>query len=307
MTNLLRLLLLLLFVTSPNAAPAAPTAATAPTQYVVVNGERIAYRSIGSGPPLLLLNRMRGTLDTWDPLFLDELAKANRVITVDFPGVGHSSGALPQEIGTAAEFVVSFARAIDLDRFVLGGWSWGGTVAQTLLVEHPGRATHVVLIGTVPPGKGGVPVQPAFLERAFEPVNDLDDEIVLFFDPSSAASRAAAKASHDRIYARPGVAEKIPSKPEMIQAYLKAAASYREDAPRRLERLMAELTPILIISGDNDISTAVENWFALKGRIPNAHLVVYPSSGHAPQHQYPELAAAHIAAFQQLTTHRTQR
>jgi hypothetical protein len=53
---------------------AAQTASTATTQYVEVGGSRIAYRSIGSGSPLVLLTRMRGTLDTWDPLFLDQLA-----------------------------------------------------------------------------------------------------------------------------------------------------------------------------------------------------------------------------------------
>jgi pimeloyl-ACP methyl ester carboxylesterase len=131
-------------------------------------------------------------------------------------------------------------------------------------------------------------------------VNDLDDEIVLFFEPSSTISRAAAKASHDRIYARPGVAGRIPSTPEKIQAYLEAAASYHEDASGRLEKLKVTRTPILVISGDNDISTAVENWFALNRQIPNAHLIVYLESGHAPRHQYPELAAAQIALFQQM-------
>lgn len=275
------------------------TATRAATQFVEVAANRIAYRSIGSGTPMILLSRMRGTLDTWDPLFLDELARSNRVITVDYPGVGYSAGTLPPDIGQVANFVAAFADAIGLDKFVLTGWSWGGTVAQTFLVEYPGRATHAVLIGTAPPGKSEVPIQQAFLDRAFKPVNDLDDEIVLFFEPQSAASRVAAKASHDRIYARPGVAERIPSTPEEIQAYLKVAATYHEDAAGRLDRLKGTRTPILVISGDNDISTAVENWFALNRKIPNAHLIVYPESGHAPQHQYPELAAAQIALFQE--------
>jgi pimeloyl-ACP methyl ester carboxylesterase len=274
------------------------SAAHAPNEFVDIGGNRIAYRSVGQGTPMLLLTRMRGTLDTWDPLFLDELARSNRVITVDYPGVGYSSGTLPPQIGEVADFVVSFADVMKLEKFVLLGWSWGGTVAQTLIVEHPGRATHAVLIGTAPPGQGGIPIQQAFLDRAFKPVNDFDDEIVLFFEPKSAASRTAAKASNQRIYARTGVTEKIPSTPEEIQRYLSAAATYREDAAGRLQKLMVTRTPILIISGDNDITTAVENWFALKGKIPNAHLIVYPESGHAPQHQYPELAAAQIAQFQ---------
>jgi len=280
---------------------AGDTAATASNQFTDVAGNRIAYRTIGHGAPMILLTRMRGTIDTWDPLFLDELAKSNRVITVDYPGVGYSSGALPPEIGGVADFVAAFADAMDLHTFVLAGWSWGGMVTQTFLVEHPGRATHAVLIGTTPPGPSVVPIQQAFLDRAFKTVNDLDDEIVLFFEPDSAHSRTAAKASRDRIYARPGVTEHIPSTPESIQAYIDAAMTYHGDASGRLEKLQATRTPILVISGDNDISTAVENWFAQNRRIPNAHLIVYPESGHGPQHQYPELAAAQIALFQRLS------
>lgn len=296
-----RIQLLAILLAGVLSAPviAQETAPTAPNQFIEVEGNRIAYRAIGSGAPMILLTRMRGTLDTWDPLFLDELAKTNRVITVDYPGVGYSTGTLPPNIGDVADFVAAFADGMGLDRFVIAGWSWGGTVAQTFLVEHPGRATHAVLIGTAPPGEV-VPIQPAFLERAFKPVNDLDDEIVLFFEPKSAASRAAAKASRDRIYARSGVAERIPSTPEMIQAYIEAAATYHDDATGRREKLKGTRTPMLVISGDNDISTSVENWFMLNRQIPNAHLVVYPETGHGPQHQYPELTAAQIALFQKL-------
>ena len=301
MKSLIQLIAMLVAGVLAGPVLAQETAATAPNKFVEVAGNRIAYRAIGRGTPIVLLTRMRGTLDTWDPLFLDELAKSNRVITVDYPGVGYSTGTLPPEIGDVADFVAAFADAIGLDRFVLAGWSWGGTVTQTFLVEHPGRATHAVLIGTAPPGQSSVPIQQAFLDRAFKPVNDLHDEIVLFFEPNSTISRAAATASRNRIYARPGVAERIPSSPEKIQAYLEAAATYHEDTSGRLEKLKVTRTPILVISGDNDISTAVENWFALNRQIPNAHLIVYPESGHGPQHQYPELAAAQIALFQQLS------
>lgn len=84
---------------------AAQTASTATTQYVEVDGNRIAYRSIGAGSPLVLLTRMRGTLDTWDPLFLDQLAVTHRIITVDYPGIGYSGGSLPTDIAEVAAFV----------------------------------------------------------------------------------------------------------------------------------------------------------------------------------------------------------
>lgn len=272
-------------------------AATASTRYIDVAGDRIAYRSIGSGAPIILLSRMRGTIDTWDPLFLDGLAETLRVITVDYPGVGYSAGALPADMGEAASFVAAFATAIDVPYFIIGGWSWGGLVAQSFLLDHPERVSHAILIGTNPPGRVDIPLQQVFVERAFKSVNDLADEEVLFFEPKSAVSRQAAKVSRERIYARLDVVSKIPSRMEEIQAYIAAAQGFGEDKVGRREKLIATRMPILVICGDHDTSTAGQNWFPLVGKLRNAHLVVYPEAGHGPQHQYPELTVNHINAF----------
>ena len=273
------------------------SAATAETRYVMVNGDRIAYRSLGKGSPILLANRMRGTLDNWDPLFLDTLARQHRVITVDYPGVGYSSGKLPDDMAQVAEFLRSFADALKLERFAMLGWSWGGFASQTLLLQEPQRVTHAILVGTNPPGPGQLPIQQVFIERAIKPVNDLADEEVLFFEPKSAFSRAAAKASHERIYARAGVVSKIPSTMDMFQVYFKAAEAFREDSAGRREQLTRSRTPLLILCGDNDTSTPGQNWFPLVGQLPNAQLLVYPEAGHGPQHQHPELSAEYIGRF----------
>ncbi|MEB6592198.1 alpha/beta hydrolase [Pseudomonas asiatica] len=272
-------------------------AATTKTNYVQINGNRIAYRAIGSGSPIVLANRMRGTLDTWDPLFLDTLAEHHTVITFDYPGVGYSTGILPEDIEQVAGFVDDFATAIGLDKFAMLGWSWGGFTTQTLLLDQPERVTHAILVGTNPPGPGQLPIQQVFIERAMKPVNDLDDEEVLFFEPKSAFSRAAAKASRERIYSRPDVVSKIPSRMEQFMVYLKAAEVFGEDASRRRARLAQVRTPMLVISGDNDTSTAGQNWFPLIGQLRNAQFVFYPEAGHGPQHQYPELSAQYIADF----------
>ncbi|MGB5958383.1 alpha/beta fold hydrolase [Pseudomonas sp.] len=272
-------------------------AATTKTNYVQINGNRIAYRAIGSGSPIVLANRMRGTLDTWDPLFLDTLAEHHTVITFDYPGVGYSTGILPEDIEQVAGFVDDFATAIGLDKFAMLGWSWGGFTTQTLLLDQPERVTHAILVGTNPPGPGQLPIQQVFIERAMKPVNDLDDEEVLFFEPKSAFSRAAAKASRERIYSRPDVVSKIPSRMEQFMVYLKAAEVFGEDASGRRARLPQVRTPMLVISGDNDTSTAGQNWFPLIGQLRNAQFVFYPEAGHGPQHQYPELSAQYIADF----------
>lgn len=273
------------------------SAATARTRYVQIGADRIAFRAIGKGSPVVLANRMRGTLDTWDPLFLDTLADSHTVITFDYPGIGYSEGHLPTEMSEVASFVRSFAEALGLQRFAMGGWSWGGLVAQTTLLDAPEIVTHGLVIGANPPGQTEYPIQQRFLDRALKPVNDLADEEVLFFEPASQRSLQAARASRERIYARPGVVDRIPSKVEDIMQYLKAAELYRKDEPARREGLSKTQTPILVLGGDNDPSTAVQNWYPLIGKIPRGQLIVLPESGHGPQHQYPVLAARYIQQF----------
>jgi pimeloyl-ACP methyl ester carboxylesterase len=143
------------------ASAKAATAATAETRYVEVRGDRIAYRRIGVGSPILVANRMRGTLDTWDPVLLDTLAVQHTVITVDYPGIGYSNGTLPGDIGEVATFLDDFATAVGLQRFAVMGWSWGGMAAQALVLARPERVTHGVLIGTNPPGPVPFAIQQA--------------------------------------------------------------------------------------------------------------------------------------------------
>jgi pimeloyl-ACP methyl ester carboxylesterase len=275
----------------------AQTAETAKTQIAKVNGKDIAYRSIGKGSPILVANRMRGTLDTWDPVFLDELAKSHTVITFDYPGIGYSTGTLPTDMSEVAKFVKDLSGALKLKKFGMLGWSWGAYLTQATLLEYPELVSHAILVGTNPPGKNELKIQEQWVERAFKPVNDLDDEIILFFEPKSEASRKAAKESHDRIYKRPGVADKIASTQDIFELFFKGHGTFLEDKQDRRTQLTKTQIPVLIICGDNDTSVPVGNWYPLIGKIPKGQLVVFPESGHGPQHQYPELSAKYVTDF----------
>lgn len=272
----------------------------AATSYVTINGDSIAYRKTGSGSPLVLTNRLRGTLDTWDPLFLEGLAGEHTVIIFDYPGVGYSTGMLPTELNALGKLVVAFADALGLGRFAICGWSWGGIVAQIVVTDHPERLTHAVIMGANPPGKNEIPIEQAFLDRALKPVNDLADEEVLFFVPDSQRSVAAARASHERIYARPGVTERIPATMPEFMRFFEVVEGFRADEEDRRGALARSSIPILLLCGDHDISAAAGNWFPMIGVFPRAQLLVLGDAGHAPQHEYPELAAQYIKTFVRL-------
>lgn len=268
----------------------------AETRFADLGDRKIAYRSYGKGKAVIFVNRFRGTLDTWDPLFVASMAEKFNVIVFDYSGIGSSTGSLAPDITVVAKDVKDLADALKLDSVIVLGWSYGGLVAQTATLLYPNLVTHAVLVGTNPPGENKVPIEQAFYDAALKPLNDFDDEIVLFFEPKSESSRLAAKASHDRIHKKIDV-DKIPSTMDIFQLYFGGGDTFREDALNFREQLKKTKTPILIISGDHDISFAVDNWYPIINQMTNAQMIVYAATGHGPQHQYPELTAQYIINF----------
>lgn len=266
------------------------------TQFAVNADRRIAYRTLGTGQPLILCNRLRGILDSWDPLFLDELAREFQVIIFDYSGIGNSAGSLPVKIEDVASDIGFLADKLNLTAFILGGWSYGGLVAQTYATRYPERITHLILLGTNPPGLNAHALEPVFIEATLHQENDLDDEIILFFEPASEFSRLAAKKSIDRIASRE-IDRDIPVPEEVWGNYFEGAKDFASDAFGAREKLGTINVPILAISGDHDPACPIENWYALSRKIPNLQLIMMGQTGHGPHHQYPELASGYISNF----------
>src|SRR5947209_13467283 len=90
---LLRRAALALALSLAVAAPAhAATALTAPTKVVNVGGQTVGYRSFGSGPPIVFVMGLSGTMGSWDPTFLDAVAAGgHRIVLMDNEGVGRTA------------------------------------------------------------------------------------------------------------------------------------------------------------------------------------------------------------------------
>ncbi|MBC9250879.1 alpha/beta hydrolase [Pseudomonas alcaligenes] len=267
-----------------------------PNQFVEVNG-RLAYRVIGQGIPLLLCVRFRGTMDSWDPLFLDSLAEQGfQVHVFDYSGLGLSGGEPSYDPARLARDPLELIAALGLQRLVLGGWSLGGIAAQLVFLQAPQLLSHLVLFGTTPPGELVRTGEPLFYELARRE-NDFEDFVHLFFEPLSPESRAAAAQSATRIAAR--VEGQCPAVPH------EWAGRQLGDGPRNptlpvpplLDALKRTQIPVLHIGGSHDIVFPVENWHALSGALPTLQLLTLPSSGHGPHLQYPQLCARHLANF----------
>lgn len=273
-------------------------AAASSTRFVEVDGRKLAYRSVGTGKPIVLCHRFRGVLGLWDPAFIDALAaQGYQVITFDYSGIGLSTGERSYNPAAMVKDAKDLIHALGLKDVVIGGWSIGGIVAQIYLAMFGQEVSHVVLLATTPPGHLVKTAEQLFYDAAAVPGIGLENFTTIFFEPSDAGSRQASKQSFDRI-----MAQKTARSPDVPADW---AISQIGTTPLNpvfpsdevLNVLKTTKTPILHIGADHDIIFPIENWYALNAQLPTLNLITYPKSGHAPHHQYPEMAATQIAAF----------
>ena len=275
-------------------------ASTTPTRFADLQDRKIAYRRFGAGRPLVLNIRFRGTMDSWDPLFLDELAKNFEVIIYDYSGLGASTGNPTYDRASLVKDAKDLVDFLGLEKVVIGGWSLGGVVAQKFTATHPELVSHTVLIGTAPPGKPEVSGERLFMETAMHSHNGLDDQIILFFEPTSERSKEAARRSVERIDSRTN--DVSPNIPETVFMKLLSEAKdrttiYPDPDGVEMAKLAAGGTPVLVVSGDHDIACPIGNWLTLTTKWKSLHLLAIPQAGHGPHHQEPLFCAETVTSF----------
>lgn len=149
--------------TNGSAVPVPDTVsiASAPVQTVHTTLGTVAYRAIGNGPALVMINGYSGTMETWDRLLVDALAQHHRVVIFDNAGIGRTQS-LPAvlTIDAMANQTAALIDALHLGRPAVLGWSMGTTIAQALAVLHPSEVRALVLCAPYP-GNGAVVLPPA--------------------------------------------------------------------------------------------------------------------------------------------------
>lgn len=287
--------------TSTILSSAASLRAPVPTQHIDVAGVRFAYRVMGSSetgaPPLVFCNRFRGTMDEWDPAFLEALAPHRQLILFDYEGVSSTSGATPPDAEGLARSAAAFMRALGLKQVDLLAFSMGGYVTQILALTEPDLVRRCVLCGaSCFAGPGSKPPEDIFFETATKPEWGDEDKNILFY-ADSADSRARGVLAEGRIEAQLMLG-KEPKVTEESWGNLLAAIERAASSDNGWYGRMGEIQqPFLVIGGDRDPCYPLENQVVLYHGIPNARLAILPMSGHAPQHQFPDCCATFIEDF----------
>lgn len=283
-----------------NVATRSYDALTTPNQTVDVDGRTLAYRTFGTGPNLVLCIRLRGTMDAWDPLFLDLLAENFTVTIFDYSGLGYSTGTPSYAKKSMAKDVNDLVDALGLGKVIIGGWSLGGFAAMVFAASHPEKVSHVLAIATMPPGLMVKPSEELFFTTATKPDYSTGDEYILFFEPNSAKSRALGDASMARIAAREVVRDFATPSGIFLRSLGESSdptSPFPDPVGAYSEFFRSTNIPILALCGDHDLVFPVENWHAVNDQWPTLFVATWPECGHGPQHQYPALSADLIASF----------
>lgn len=273
------------------------SAVCAETRFVDVAGIPFAYRSLGrpGGTPLVMVNRFRGTMDEWDPAFLDRIAAARHVIVFDNAGVARSGGEAPLRMHEWAANAAALIEALGFDRVDVLGFSHGGLVAQELTLQRPELVRRLVIVGSGAGYVEGANVRPEAIAIATRPVNTDADFLALFFKDTP-SSQAAGRAHLARLRGRSDALEAVVSE-RTWRAMLSAAGDFGTPETSLLNRVGAIRQPVLVANGDEDAMIPTVQSFALSQAIPNARLVIYPDSGHAFMFQYPEEFGDEVIRF----------
>jgi pimeloyl-ACP methyl ester carboxylesterase len=268
---------------------------TAPTQYVETNNIRFAYRRFGKtgGVPIVMNIHFRGTMDHWDPVITDGLARQREVILFDNAGVGASSGKTPASFPRMATDAIAFIRALGITKADVLGYSIGGKVAQEIAVQAPDLVRKLILVGTGPRGADTAASKSGEIFAAtYDPPEHL--WIAAHFS-SSPAGRAAGLAYLERKFQRQDRSPEVTEEAAAAQYEAIVTSNVKTDG---VYNYLADIHhPTFVAHGHTDLIIPTVNGYILQQHLPNAQLIVYPDSNHAPMYQYPELFLAHASLF----------
>lgn len=124
-----------------------------PTDWVPTGANRIAYRRVGSGPPLVLIHGWPFDGSTFRQL-IPFLCEQFTCYLPDSPGLGATEWTAETNFAfpAQAEALLRFADGAGLNDFAVLAHDTGGTIARLMAVSAPSRIKRLVLLNTEMPG-----------------------------------------------------------------------------------------------------------------------------------------------------------
>lgn len=252
---------------------------------ITVNGLSLHYEQYGQGEDVLLLHGWGSSLDAFSFLG-SRIAKKYKVTAIDFPGFGKSD--MPPEPWSVEDYAVlllEFMNQLGLVNPIMVGHSFGGRVIIKLCGTGRVSPKKIILIDAA-----GVRTAPSFKTkmrtRCFKTA-----KWFLTRKPWAKACEPALQ----KVRAYFGSADYNSAPPVLRQTLVKVV---NEDLTHLLSSITASS---LLIYGENDTATPVQQAKIMEREIPDAGLCVIPDAGHWAMVEKAGHVAAIVESFLQIS------
>jgi len=258
-------------------------------QHVKSGDAEIAYRVLGEGPPVVLLHPFPADHDFWLPV-AQALATRYRLILPDLRGHGDSGvGAGPATMEKHAGDIARVMDDAEIGRAPLVGVSIGGYVLFEFWRRHRGRVAALGLFNTKAPADsaearaGRLQAANDVVERGTEP----------FFE--SMIPRLLGQTTRE-------------TRPDLVEGALRMMRKMAPEDVAQVQRGMAERAdsvetlktisvPTLLVTGDEDILTGLNEAELMRQHISGGRLRVIPKAGHYSPWEQQEEAGKLLRQF----------
>jgi len=252
------------------------------------------WTEAGQGPPVLLLHGLNDSHRTWREIW--PRLPGRRVLMLDLPGHGMSSRPdAPYTLDWNAAQVARFIEHLDLRNLDLVGHSYGGGVAQWLLLKCRPRIRRLALLSSGGLGRGVYPwlrlasipfVIEAFGQHFMAPIAGF---AMSRATTSDARAEIALLASYLR---QPGSARAFSRTVRDVIRW-RGQTRYLFD---RIEEV-DELPPMRLFWGTRDTILPISQGIAIAALLENCELIRFQDRGHFVQWEEPEGFASALQAF----------
>jgi pimeloyl-ACP methyl ester carboxylesterase len=269
------------------------------------DGARVAYRELGSGPPLALLHSAMLSHLEWEPI-ATELAGRFRVVLPDLPLHGDSEDRPrhPYTLDWFAEVLSGFAADVLGPRPLIGGHDIGAEILLHAVRSGRLQPSRLVLM----PNRLHRPEEQARLRAGWRiaaragaiPGADrvLAHAAPLVFNPSLGLRLTARREPAARDLVRHAFAD-VPGNPSLARSWAKFARHWpRGPQTELIEDLYPRLTmPVLLLWADRDRLHPLVGAEEALERMPSAQLSVLSGTGFLIAYDDPVGVARELSAF----------
>ncbi len=242
---------------------------------ITINGVRVNYQTFGGGKPFLILHGWGSNCERWADVAEPISKKGFKVIVPDLPGFGKSDAlSEPWNTNKYIDWIERFVKELNLGDFYILGHSFGGALASKIAVKHVQDVKKLFLVSAAC-------VRKRTAKKSW--FRNISKVIKIFnFLPYYAFFRKAVYKfiirKSDYVYVD-GI---------MKDTYLNVVA---EDLSFHLPFIKV---PTVIIWGEKDDFTPIEDAYFINKQIKNSKLLIIPGAGHDLNRKQPEILAEDV-------------